>query len=122
MDNSIQIKDGVRFKVINKYCLEFLLALDYCCQRFKRSYTITSANDGIHSESSYHYKNLAWDIRLKDLPKSHWYVLLDSLKSALGKYFDVLIENESDPFKCHVHAECDLQKLGDWFLEQDHAD
>lgn len=121
-DHSIQIKSGVRFKVINKYCLEFLLALDNCCQRFGRNYTITSANDGTHSESSYHYKDLAWDIRLKDLPKTHWWVLLDALKMSMGKYFDVLIEYQDDPNRCHIHVECDLKKLGDWFLEQDHAD
>ncbi|MDD5009910.1 MAG: hypothetical protein PHC68_16105 [Syntrophorhabdaceae bacterium] len=120
MENSIQIKSEVRFKEINKYCLEFLLALDNCCQRFGKSYTITSANDGTHGDGSYHYKNLAWDIRLKDVPKSHWYVLLDNLKAALGKYFDVLVENPDSPDKCHIHAECDLQKLGDWFM--DHND
>ena len=30
--------------------------------------TITSANDGSHSENSLHYKNMAIDVRLKDLP------------------------------------------------------
>jgi len=122
VENSIQIKDGVKFKEINKYCLEFLLALDHCCQRFNRCYTITSANDGQHSSNSYHYKNLAWDIRLKDLPKSHWHVLRDTLKLSLGKYFDVIIEYPEDEFKCHIHAECDLEKLGDWFMETNHHD
>lgn len=122
LENSIRIKDGVKFKEINKYTLEFFMALDYCCKRFNRSYVITSANNGKHSKESYHYKDLAWDIRLKDLPKAHWHVLRDALKSALGKYFDIIIESPDHPTNCHIHAECDANKLADWMLEQDHAD
>ncbi len=112
MDHSIQVKPGVVFKEINKYCLEFLLALDNCCERFGKSYTITSANDGTHSTQSLHYKNLAWDIRLKDLPPSHWHVLRDALKAAVGKCFDILIEYPEDENKCHIHAECDHCEAG----------
>jgi hypothetical protein len=120
MENSIKVKPGVVFMEINKYTLEFLLALDFCCKKYGQSYTITSANDSEHSATTYHDDNVAWDIRLKDLKKSHWYVLRDTLKSSLGNYFDVIVENENDATKCHIHAECDLEKLADYFM--DHAE
>lgn len=110
MEKSIQVKTGAIFKEINKFMLEALMGVDHCCKKYNRSYVITSVNDGHHSDNSYHYKNLALDIRLKDLPKSHWYVLRDTLKAALGKYFDLIIESENDPDNVHLHIEADMNK------------
>lgn len=121
MENSIKIKEGVIFKEINKYTLEFLLALDFCCQKYKHSYTITSAYRPDTGLNSYHDDSMAWDIRLNDTTKAHWYVLRDTMKSSLGKYFDIIIESEDTP-NCHMHCECDLNKLADWYMEQDHND
>ncbi len=122
MEKSIKVKGGVVFKEINKYIIEGIMALDHCCNKYNQCYTITSANDGTHSTDSYHYKNLALDIRLKDLPKAHWYVLKDTLKSSLGKYWDIIIESPDHPDNVHLHMEMDSNKLADWFLEQDHVD
>ena len=117
MDNMIKIKPGVVFKEINKYTIEFFHALDHCCRTFGKNYVITSANDGKHSANSYHYKNMAWDIRLNDLPSSHWYVLQSTMKASLGKYWDVLVENTDSQTNVHLHCEADLNKIADWIIE-----
>ena len=120
MEYKIIVKHGVVFKEINEYTLMFLQALRDCAKRFGYCYVITSANDGAHCKESYHYKNLAWDVRLKDLSPSHWYVLKSALKVALPEYFDIIVENVDDPDRVHLHAECDGTKLANWFM--DHAE
>ena len=117
MEHTIKVKDGVKFKELNKYFIELCHALNHCCITFGRNYVITSANDGKHSKESYHYKNMAWDIRLNDLPSSHWYVLQSTMKASLGKYWDILVENTDSPTNVHLHCEADMNKIADLFLE-----
>jgi len=116
MSKSILIKPGTVFKEINEHTIEFFLALMFCCNKFGRSYTITSANDGQHCKESYHYKNMAWDIRLKNLSTVQWYELQREMVLQLPSYFDVVVENINDPDRVHLHVECDLKKLADYIL------
>lgn len=123
MGKNILVKRGVVLQEINDYFVEFILALRHCANEFNHSYTITSANDGKHCKTSYHYKNTAWDVRLHDTPSSHWYVLQTALRAALPLYFDIIIECVDDPDNVHLHVEADLNKVGDWFLVGvDHAE
>jgi hypothetical protein len=117
MGKSIAVKQGVVFKEFNDYCLAFLFALKKICDKFGKSLVITSANDSTHSQNSYHYKNLAWDVRLHDLKPAFWYVLQSELRKALPPYYDILVESPDDPDNVHCHIEADMTKAGDYFLE-----
>jgi conjugal transfer mating pair stabilization protein TraG len=67
------------------------------------SCTITSANDGQHSEKSLHYSGNALDFRTKDYLGDKM-ALVDSIRTALGPDFDVVLEDEGLPNE-HVHLE-----------------
>ena len=69
------------------------------------SCTITPANDGKHSDASWHYKGRALDFRTHDFTGDKQQ-LLYSLKEALGPEFDVLLEGDGTPNE-HVHLEFD---------------
>ena len=116
MEYNIIVKEGVVFRQINKFTIEFFHALDNCCKTYGHNYVITSANDGHHSAESYHFKHLAFDIRLNDLPKSQWYVLQTAIKAALGNYWDILVENTDSPTNVHLHCEMDMKKYSTYFL------
>jgi hypothetical protein len=114
--NKILIKSGVVFKEFNEYFFLFMVALRNAGNKFGHNYTVTSANDGTHCDDSYHYKDTGWDVRLKNLPSSHWYVLQKELKDNLPEYFDIIIENIDDPDNVHLHSEADLDKVNDIFM------
>lgn len=61
---------------------------------------ITSLNDGTHKIGSLHYKGLAVDLRVKNLPPTLWSQTVAELQAALGFKYDVLLE--MDPPHCHV--------------------
>lgn len=125
MTPTIYVKPGVVFKEFNHFFFEFSCALRDCAKRFNRSYTITSASDGKHRADSYHYKNTAWDIRLRDMSPGHWYVLQAALISNLPPYFDIIIEG-IDTEHLHLHVEADLSKVADFIMAagdvRDHAE
>ena len=114
----IHIKPGVVFKEFNQYFFEFILALEACSKRFSTAYTITSANDGKHRADSFHYRNTAWDVRLKDKTPGHWYVLQAALQCSLPPYFDILIEGVGMD-SLHLHVEADLSKVAEFILAAD---
>ena len=117
MEYNILVKPGVVFKEFNDHTLKFLTVLKHCCNKFQRSYRITSANDGKHCATSYHPRNLAWDVGAKEHLNQHRQELLAELKANLPIYFDVVLETfELDPNRDHFHVECDLKKLADWIL------
>ena len=60
---------------------------------------LTSTNSGDHSRGSYHYRNLAIDLRL---PPTHTIKgVVQVLKDGLGDDYDVILE------KTHIHVEYD---------------
>lgn len=59
---------------------------------------ITSTFEGVHSASSLHYANLAYDCRL---PLSNAPVIARLLQRSLGNDYDVVIEDD------HYHIEYD---------------
>lgn len=126
MAQVIYIKPGVRFSEFNQYFFEFTQALYSCARRFGHSYRISSAHDGKHCDGSYHYRDTAWDVGLKEFPASHWYVLHAALKVALPGYFDLVIEgidNECYPTEnLHLHVEADLSKVADALLHEPSTD
>ncbi len=121
--NTLRVKSGVVFKEFNQFWFEFSDAMRSCMKRFNRDYTITSANDGTHCPTSFHYRNCAWDVRLKDMPPGHWYVIQAALKVALPPYFDIVIEGigpDGMPTdNLHLHVEADLSKVAEFILAGD---
>jgi hypothetical protein len=59
--------------------------------------TVTSANDGTHMGGSFHYKDLAFDIRTKDHPNPRDYEKW--LENELGHGYQVIVEKD------HIHVE-----------------
>ena len=65
----------------------------------RRPAIITSTTDGRHMRGSLHYKGLAVDLRTKDLSMYETINYHTSLKSALCKLCDVVLESD------HIHVE-----------------
>ena len=61
--------------------------------------TITSGNDGKHKANSLHYKNLAIDIRTKDMRFKEGNTL--RIRKSLVNKYDVILEKD------HIHIEYD---------------
>ena len=103
----IFIKDGVVFKALRAEIYIILPALEAIFDKVNRQCVITSAADGNHKPDSFHYKNLALDLRSRDLPNEQ--VKLDvllSLRDALGENYDVILESLGKPGE-HYHLEFD---------------
>ncbi len=62
---------------------------------------LTSITDGKHMEGSLHYKGLAFDCRVSNVPQRYRAQLPQLLRSALGPQYDVVDE------QTHIHVEFD---------------
>jgi hypothetical protein len=62
---------------------------------------ITSALDGTHSKGSLHYKGLATDYRIWNVPEARRSELRSQVAETLGDDFDVVLEST------HLHVEYD---------------
>ena len=97
---TVKFKHGVKLAGLQP---EMLHAIDVCADVFDRdslTVTITSARDGRHGHHSHHYKGLAIDIRVWEIPgKVNFYC--EKFREALGPEYQVI--NEQD----HIHIEYD---------------
>ena len=71
---------------------------------------VTSANDGRHKKGSLHYKNRAYDIRIKNIVGILEFPLVartwaERMQVALGDDYDVVLEED------HIHVEYDPEEL-----------
>lgn len=69
--------------------------------------TVTSINDSKHSDDSFHYKGLAVDLRIRDVPTEKVDSIFKQLRAALTIEFDVIKEID------HIHIEYDPKLIGD---------
>lgn len=61
---------------------------------------ITSLNDKKHSQTSLHYADQAFDIRIRDFPKEvDPEEVVKEIKTRLKKHYDVIL------YKTHIHIE-----------------
>lgn len=97
--NKVLVKEGVVFKEFNEVLLRIIVALSDVFLRHGKTATITSCNDGKHMGTSYHYKNKALDIRIRDLPESMWKQYQNDLQTELGAGYQVILEKD------HIHIE-----------------
>ena len=104
----IRVKKGVVFKAFNNQVIQALWVLQETSEGIKKDIVITSANDGKHSENSYHYKNLALDIRIRNLAQSEIGIVMLDLKRPspyyLAEHCDVILESD------HIHWEFDERR------------
>jgi len=95
----IRVKDGVILKEANPWLLVTLQKVMEVGQEMAYIPTITSLNDGKHMSTSYHYQNLAVDLRTRDLSPEEQKEFLRRLKESLGSSYDVILEKD------HIHVE-----------------
>ena len=114
MSSYVDIKEGVRFNRFNIHFSNFILAVIRAWDLYAPSVipVITSAADGKHMEGSLHYKDLAWDLRTRNLEDGRVEEIARMLRVDLGKDWDILVEHSV--FKNgvqvkwkHIHVEMD---------------
>lgn len=98
----INVKEGVVFKELNGQLFHLCATSESVFKRYGVIPTITSANDGKHMVGSYHYKNLAWDLRIWGLPDPQQVAAeLSALLNIKDCCYDVILEGD------HIHVEYD---------------
>jgi hypothetical protein len=106
----IRVKEGVRFDDLVPQMTLAAQIVDGTYAMFGTlECWITSANDGKHMETSWHYKGRALDFR------THNFVgdkkkLLEKVKEHLGKNYDVVLEAPDSPNE-HLHVEYDPKEV-----------
>lgn len=80
---------------------------------------VTSLNDGTHMTGSLHYKNLAFDVRTRDLTPAEASTLLEKAKRMLDSQgYDTLAEGAGTPGSTGTHIHCEYQpKAGEIFVK-----
>jgi hypothetical protein len=102
-ERTLIFKEGVHLVGLQR---EALVAIDRCLHVFHSqglTMTLTSARGDKHGAYSHHYKGLAFDIRVWDIPDVD--VMVMFLREALGEHFQVI--NEGD----HIHVEYDPKHI-----------
>jgi len=99
------IKPGVKFTDLTPQILLGVIVVASVYEGYGAKCTITSVNDGKHSDNSLHYKGRAADFRTKDFVGDK-VALVTSLKVALSENFDVVLEHVGAKDE-HIHVEYD---------------
>ena len=114
-----KLKQGVNLKDLNPMFFRDQYIIQECFQDFFGvfySFTITSANDSIHSEKSTHYDGDAIDLRIRDcefvgkeLYSDEWFDDMKTfcryLSMKLGRHYYLLLE------KTHIHLQISNRNL-----------
>lgn len=101
----MKLKPGVKLKGLTAQMLMGVIVIGDTYAGFGAECTMTSCNDGKHSEASLHYSGNAVDTRTKDFAGDK-HLLLAKLKENLGSDFDVVLEAEGEENE-HIHTEYD---------------
>jgi hypothetical protein len=102
----LKFKEGVK---LNELRPQLVLAIVVLLQVYEKNYAaelvITSVNDGVHSEGSYHYEGRAFDARTKGTGRAAQ--IADQAKGILQPLgFDVVLEDLRGDNE-HIHVELD---------------
>jgi hypothetical protein len=69
---------------------------------------ITSGNDGRHSTNSFHYRDLAIDLRANNISDNQAATIAADLQVRVGDDYDVIFERfPNNPANDHIHLEYD---------------
>jgi len=102
----IRVKKGVVFKAFRFEMIELIDFLRRLSIKIKKDLWITSANDSDHRANSYHYVDLALDIRTRNLDKDDIVIVMKALKDSLSNLcYDTVLEKD------HIHIEFDMRRF-----------
>ena len=107
----VKFKSGVVCKNLEPPIVELINFLSWCAEKIKRNIVITSMNDGKHRDDSFHYLDLAIDVRIWNLiynlltwkpraDQDHIDFIQDQLARTFQGY-DFVVEKD------HLHIEFD---------------
>jgi hypothetical protein len=97
----LKLKAGVSLRGLQWEMFEAAIKVEAAFNDLGHECVITSGTEGQHMARSLHYKGLALDFRIRDVPVSQRFKILKSIKQRLGNDFDVILEKD------HVHLELD---------------
>lgn len=101
----LRVKENVIFRTLRPEIYKIFEVIEDAWSPYGVDPVITSAADGIHKRDSFHYRDLAIDLRSKTLPTAEAKVkVLTDLRHELGPEYDVLFENEGEENE-HFHLE-----------------
>lgn len=121
----IRVKKGVVFKAFRHEIMIVIQLLHYVSLFYKTDIWITSANDSKHRENSYHYDDLAIDIRTRNLSPGAIKHITERMfvgkfmqdianvtfrypywleHEAKKRFYDVVLEKD------HIHIEFDMRR------------
>ena len=106
----IMIKKGVVFHCLKKEILDLINLLDTFTNKINKNIWITAARNGKHRKDSYHYLDLALDIRRWNLTSKQIEQMRKYVEDTLGIFYDFVLE------KNHIHIEFDKRRY-DRFVE-----
>ena len=106
--------EAVFIKEINRPFVDFCLILARVWSDFGHGEpTITSGADGKHGINSYHYKGLAWDVRIWGMSETEAEQVANALRRELTEIHHAFQAVYGDKaHKDHIHVEYDLKKAG----------
>lgn len=110
MNRTLQVKHGVRITGLQR---EALAALDICLDAYAEmghTMRLTSARGDMHGAYSHHYKGLAFDLGIKEIPAAAKQAIIDQLRPHLGPHYQVILEAEGTANE-HLHIEYDPRHL-----------
>jgi len=103
---TILVKEGVRFKAFKHCFFDFAACIVKVWGEVGLIPTITSANDAFHVQTSFHYTDQAWDLRVWGL--KHPALTANDLRIALTKTDSRFQVIYGDPKHLdHIHVEYD---------------
>ncbi len=102
----MKLKVGVKIKGIQPEIVVAMLIIDGVFNSYKKECVITVGTDGKHMKGSLHYPGYAIDVRSKHLTAELKQSILSDMKAALGRDFDVILENLGKDQE-HYHVEFD---------------
>lgn len=114
------MKDDVHFGVLYTVVVQGLYVVQKVFEKHtEATFVVTSANDSDHMDDSYHYDNLAFDVRTRNLSAmTIQKILKDCIQKlqSIDRHWDVVFEEdeynkEGRQIKWqHFHFEFDIRK------------
>jgi len=94
----MKIKRGVRVHGMRPELMLVAIAAEPIWRKYHAELVITSALEGAHRRSSYHYSGSAVDLRTRDFSEENKERAADELRSSLGDDYVVILEHD------HIHV------------------
>lgn len=103
----MKLKYSVKFSSPDQAMSFAAMVANSIFTKYGFDFIVTSANDGVHSTGSLHYKNSAFDCRTKHIPDIETKEkIVKEIRESLTDDFDVLFEYPNTENQ-HIHIEHD---------------